>query len=178
MLLQVNTVKNCIKQSFCVYLWVGDQAAADNHRNLKKKRFCERVSSMTYLLFIYIFFFYMSAEFKPSSILRWGVSSPSVTNACASSAPAPAVFPHAWPRLPFLHPHQATLGYGFSNGRCRTRWRQRRGSRVWTWGGFWVPCPRATDWRTLQDRKEHVSVDHVTSWQPACITAYNKQQIN
>lgn len=55
-------------------MWVGDQAAANNQLNYHNigeeillKR-VKRVSSTTYLLFI--FFFYMSAEFKSSSILR------------------------------------------------------------------------------------------------------------
>lgn len=182
MLLQVNTVKYCIKLFFCVYLWAGHQAAAESQliyhnigeKIIIKRGFCQRVSSMTYLLSSFLFFFLTSPQSSshPASVC-WSVSSLSVTNACARSAPAPAVFPRAWPRSPFLHPHEVTLGYGFSNDRCRSRWQQRRGSRVWTWGGFWVSCSRAADWRTLQGRKERVSVEHVTTWQPACTSVYN-----
>lgn len=102
-------------------------------------------------------------QFKSSRILQ--LRSVSVTN--ASSAPAPAAFPRGWSCWPFLHPRRAILGYGFSNGRCRTRWRQRRGWRVWTWAGPLVSCPRATDWRTLQDRtgRKVLMLNMCNQWQ-------------
>lgn len=45
MLLQVDTVRNCIKLFFCVYLWAGHQAAAESqliYHNIGEKILIKR----------------------------------------------------------------------------------------------------------------------------------------
>lgn len=153
MLLQVKTTENCIT---LFYLWVGDQAAADNHKKIKK----ELLWKFHRWLISFLVCFFHVHRVQVIQHLRL----------VPSSAATPAAFPRAWPCFPFLHPHPATLGYSFSNGRCPSRWWRRWGSRAWTWAGFWESCPQATDWRTLQDRKERVSGAHVTSSPPTCTT--------